>query len=381
MISSPFVNRFFPALLTLLLLAGAFMPAAHALVIDGLYDHEIEVQAQGDAERRRAYREALSAVIVKVTGEERWLQSSTAERALRDAQSYVQQVSYRNTTTAGQAKTLISITFDKELVDSMLLAGGMPVWDRNRPSILLWLSVQGVDGQRELLASDSDHPALVAVREFARQRGVPILLPVMDFEDRRNLPADVAWSLDEEAIRKASARYGADSILSGRVLFSSADNLVGLWQFLFRDQVEVFDSFEKDLPTYLHGALNRVSGELATHFAIKGVDTASSRVTLRVEGINDAASYVALLVYIQELAVVDRVVTSLLDGHNVELDVGLSGSPFLFTEFISLGRDLVPADPVFGSPLSADSAASDPLVSEALASKSENSVLNYRWIR
>jgi hypothetical protein len=335
---------------------------AHALLVQGLYEQEIAVQDQGDAERIRAYREGLTAVILKITGEEGHLGNAAVERAVRDAQSYVQEVSYRTESTAQEARTFISVSFDSALVNQMLMSSGVPVWDRDRPAVLLWLSVQNATGQRELLSADSEHPMLEIVREFSRVRGLPVLIPVMDLEDRRNLPADVAWSLDEAAIRNASARYGADAILSGRLLESPNGDLVGLWQFLFRGSAETFDAFERDLSVYTLGTLNRVTAQLASHFAFNSLEApANARVTVRVEGMDSATDYVNLMAYMDNLAVVDTVAAALLDGSGIELDVRLSSSAFLFTEFISLGRDLQPL--------------------EVPGQSTEQSVLHFRWVR
>ena len=350
-------------LLFVTLLSGVFSSApVHALLVQGLYEQEIAVQDQGDAERIRAYREGLTAVILKITGEERHLGNAAVERAVRDAQSYVQEVSYRTDSTGPEPRTLISVSFDSALVNQMLMSSGVPVWDRDRPAVLLWLSVQNATGQRELLSADSEHPMLEIVREFSRVRGLPVLIPVMDLEDRRNLPADMAWSLDEAAIRNASARYGADAILSGRLLESPNGDLVGLWQFLFRGSAETFDAFERDLSVYTLGTLNQVTAQLARHFAFNSLEApANSRVTVRVEGMDSATDYVNLMAYMDNLAVVDTVAAALLDGSGIELDVRLSSSAFLFTEFIALGRDLQPL--------------------EVPGQSTEQSVLHFRWVR
>jgi hypothetical protein len=172
----------------------------------------------------------------------------------------------------------------------------------------------------------------------------------------------VAWSLDEAAIRNASARYGADAILSGRLLESPNGDLVGLWQFLFRGSAETFDAFERDLSVYTLGTLNRVTAQLASHFAFNSLEApANARVTVRVEGMDSATDYVNLMAYMDNLAVVDTVAAALLDGSGIELDVRLSSSAFLFTEFISLGRDLQPL--------------------EVPGQSTEQSVLHFRWVR
>jgi len=359
-------------LLTLFLGSLPATPA-NALAVDGLYDQEIAVQSQGNDERLRAYREGLSAVVLKITGAQRWLSNSAVERALRDAQSYVQEVSYSSRTVQGQPTNMISIRFDQSLVDGMLRDAGIPVWDRNRPSILLWLTVQNPDGSREMIGSDSDHPVVDIIRAFATERGVPILIPMMDLEDRRNLSLDVAWSLDEAAIRRVSARYGADSILGGRVLASPTGELVGMWQFLFRDNVVVFDSLEQNLETFMETALDRSSAQLAEHFAQAGtIGPSNQRITLRVDGVEEIQDYVDLLAYLREFGVVDSLSAALLDGSSVELDLSLSGTTFLFTEFLSLGRDLLPNEVVDPS--------ADPLVSAAQI-EAPRPRLHYRWVR
>lgn len=354
--------RIRPLLLLLLCLGSS--SGAFAVIVDGLYDQEIVVQGQGDAERLRAYREGLSAAILKITGEQRWLRNSAVERAIRDAQSYVQEVSYRTSAVGLEQRTYISVRFDRALVENMLNSAGIPVWDQNRPTVMLWLSVQGPDGRRELLGADSEHPLLEIVREYSRIHGVPLLFPLMDLEDRRNLPIDVAWSLDAEAIRTASQRYEADAILSGRILESTGGDLVGLWQFLFRDKVESFDSFEQDYQRYGEAALERITPELASHYGLLRLNN-PLQIRLQVANVDSARDYKDLLQYIQSLAVVENVSAALLNGDSIELDLSLTGNVFLFTEFIALGREM----------------AAVPSTPELVIDESAPQVLQYRWLR
>lgn len=345
-----------------LVLALGVSSHSFALIVDGLYDQELTVNDQGDAERIRAYREGLSAVVLKITGTRRWLSHSVVERAIRDAQSYVQEVSYRTSSGTVEQRNFISIRFDRALVDDMLNGAGIPVWDRNRPAVLLWLAVQGPDGRRELLGSDSEHPLLEIVREYSRLRGIPLLFPLLDLEDRRNLPIDVAWSLDAEALHEASARYGADAVLGGRLLQSPGGDLIGLWQFLFRDRVESFDSFESDLQAYVDTALDRVTEELSSHFGLVKLAN-PERLMMRVENVDSAKDYVDLLSYMQELAVIDSVSAALLDGSGIELALSLTGSAFLLTEFLALGRDMAAMETTI------------------MQEESTTNTLYYRWMR
>jgi len=124
--------------------------------------------------------------------------------------------------------------------------------------------------------------------------------------------------------------------------------------------VESFDSFESEMKVYADNALNRVTQTLSTHFGLMKL-ASPARVTLRVESVDSAKDYLDLLAYIQELAVVDSVSAALLDGSGIELDVSLIGNAFLFTEFIALGRDLVPL--------------------ESFAQEENANTFYYRWVR
>ncbi len=182
------------------------------------------------------------------------------------------------------------------------------------------------------------------MQHFADDRGIPILFPVLDFEDRRNLTADMIWGLDQQAIARASARYAADSILAGRLYISASGDLAGLWQFQFQDQVEVFDSLDTDLADYIYGPLNRITEQLAQHFAVVRSPSGEETTRLRIEGVTSLAAYAELVGYLQGLVLVDGVTVAALDGGVLELNLTLQGSQGQLAELLSLDRNLVPLD-------------------------------------
>ena len=65
-----------------------------ALTVTGLYSEQVAVANESDAERSRAFKEALQAVILRVTGEPRWLDHPTITAAVENAQSYVEAIGY-----------------------------------------------------------------------------------------------------------------------------------------------------------------------------------------------------------------------------------------------------------------------------------------------
>jgi hypothetical protein len=369
-----------PLLAVLFCIFLAAQPTAtRALPVAGLYSHEVGVSNQSEQERNRAFQESLAAVVVKVTGEPRWLQNSSIQQAIENARNYVEAIEYRSESVAvensdGPAveientavtpvfedQEFLRVSFAQDLLDQLLADAAIPVWDSNRPSVLVWMALQNDAGERSLLTPESDPGIVGLMQQFATLRAIPIIFPVLDFEDRRALNADLIWSLDEQAIRSASERYAADSILAGRLHITASGDLVGLWQFIFQQQVDVFDSLDTELDSYIAEPLDRVTTQLARHFAVVPSRIGSETARLRVEGIRGLAAYAELVAYLQQLVLVESVTVSSLNGEVLELNLSLQGSQGQLYELLSLDRNLTPLE---GGALEG------------------SQVLSYRWIR
>ncbi|MBU2099228.1 MAG: DUF2066 domain-containing protein, partial [Gammaproteobacteria bacterium] len=289
--------------------------------------------------------------ITKVTGERRWLQHPDVAAAISSSDRYVAEVSYRSSGIAGQQDGWLDVRFDQSLVDNLLNQANIPVWDNNRASVLLWLTVQDTTGRRIMLGSSAEHELLDQVRQFAEARAVPVLVPLLDLEDRRLVTPTQAWTLNTTALRAAAERYDADSVLAGRVLVTPAGELVGFWQLIFRDDVQMFDHIAA-ADNYMDLPLDRASARLASHFGL--VLSAFERedvVSIRVDGIDDLQSHTQLVSYLESLSIVQQVQVSALRPEGVELDLRLLGTRQILTEFISLGRDLLPVNFQPGQPV------------------------------
>ena len=386
-----------------IMLFFGMLPSGSALQITDLYSHQVPVTNESDAERNRAFGEALAAVILKVSGDRRSLEIPAIERALADAQNYVEGISYSSELVRSEIEVdengdgaqdqlpiadpgsvvdpvlddgepdapvaaefleqrYINVDFASSLIDELLVQANIPVWDSNRPSVLVWMVLQDAAGNRSFLTADSNPEIIEIMQGFASNRGLPIIFPLLDFEDRRSLSEDIIWTLDQDAITAASERYGADSILSGRLHFTAGGELVGLWQFIFQQESEVFDGFDEELESYINQPLDRITSQLSSYFAFEPEAASAQVVRLRVDGVGDLTAYSALLNYVRGLAVVENVSTAALDGDRLDLQLDLLGDSRQLSELIDLDRDLLPissSSNVFGD---------DPL-------------LHYRWTR
>ena len=358
LVSVPLCLPFAVALLGFPLL----MPAAQALPVSGLYEQRVAVENESLAERNRAYQVAFRRMIVKVTGDGRWLEQTRIRSASTGAADYVQAFAYTTEEAAGQiaGQRFIEVQFSSALINQLLASENIPVWGGNRPSVLVWMALQDAAGRRSLLDTETGADIIEYMRSFGEERGLPIIFPLLDIEDRRNLPADAIWTQDELAIRAASSRYDPDSILAGRLLFTATGEYVGLWQFLFMDEARIFDGFDSELESYLERPLSRITSELAAYFALVPGGQSEESVRLRIDGVGNFADYSALVEYVRAISLVQAANIVLVDGERLEFSLDLQGSAEQLFNLIALDRDLLPVN---GS------------------GNTDSSLLHYRWMR
>lgn len=340
----------FPTLITLIVL---LLPAGlYALPVEGLYEAEIPVSDQSESERNRAYREGLAQVLVKASGQPGVLQHPGVRSAMSDAAGYVEAVSYHTALTtpipepgepvlAPVQQAFLNLRLSEEAIEDLLLDTDAGVWDSNRPVVLLWLVVQDASGQRRLLSSDSGHPALAVVDQFSQERAVPFQIPLLDLTDRRALSVEQVWGLDEAAIREASERYGASTILAGRMLETATGEYVGVWQFHFRGRAETFNHIDSEVTPFMEHPLDRATVRMAEYFALSREDLAmEEQLQVRIDNVGTLQAHASLLRYVRSLAVVNDVHVSRLDGDRLEMTLRVAGGAVRLGEFISLDRDL-----------------------------------------
>ena len=312
-------------------LAGS--SSVYALQVPGLYSHSVVVANESQSERSRAFSEGLSAVLIKLTGKPEALELAGVARAISNAASFVEGVSYADSGSAGQRQ--LTVDFSPTLVDELLERQGVPVWNSNRPSVLVWMALQEESGGRRLFDPELDAELFSTLRSFSESRGLPLIFPVLDFEDRRGLSSDQLWDLEVAAIERASERYSPDSILAGRLLVTPSGELVGLWRFQFRDEARLIDGLDTELAAYLESPLREV------------------------DGIRDLADYAALNAYLLQLGAVNALTLSALDADRLELNLNVAGGEQRLRDLIALDRNL----------RAIDSSATEP------------GLLHFRWTR
>ena len=329
----------------------------HAIKVPGLYEARTIVNSQSSEGRLAAIRACLGMVLVKLTGTRDASTETALEPILDQAEKFVQQYRYHELQTEMPALSGSSsapqwrlvVKFDEENLNSSLRALGIPVWDKERPSILVWLALER-SNRRSFAETGSESELLALVREVAQRRGVSILFPLYDLHDQVQVqPADV-WLGFHEPIMHASARYNADVVLTASVSSPVPGIWEGRWRSYGSDGLKYEWTTETDLlEVALEEGFDGFVDVLAYEFVRSGSYALVGDIEITVGAINTVEQFARLLDYLQSLSSISRVHVKEVRTGEVILALAAHGGEQAIVRTINLGRTLEPVESADGN--------------------------------
>jgi uncharacterized protein len=312
-------------MLALMAATGIAALPAEAARVAGLYEAEVDMPGGRD----EAFRAALGEVLVRITGRRDVLDRAEVAPLLAAAADYAQQFSQ-------PAPNRLWAAFDGAALERELGRLSQPVWGVERPSTLLWVAVDAGGGQRFVVASgaefDEEADIHREVLEAAARRGVPMMFPLMDAEDRALASFPEVWGGFEDSVLEASARYGVDAVLVGRL--AAEDLGHGRWTLYGTDGVERWSGSVAD-------SIDRVADGFAARFAV--VASGETRtVWLKVSGISSIEDYGRVNRFLGGLTAVETLGVEAVDQDQVLFRVALRGQAATLDEAVRLGGLLRP---------------------------------------
>jgi len=335
-----------------LLAVFGMVDKVHAVEVQELYQGEVIVQSRdNERERLRGFADALRQVLVKITGNRQVLDLPQIRRGLSVADDYVDTWSYQaldngDGNTDQQPGIAMSVNFFEPEVLSLLDSAGVPLWPGNRPYTLIWMVIQDELGERQLVGANNDdfRDVMGIVDQLAAARGLPILLPILDLEDRRAVSVGDVWDMHADILLEATSRYQSESVLVMRIFRSLNGEIYGRGNYLFRNQVLELESFESDMTSFITDSVDLAARELSAYYAVLLSGTESSmEVNLTVTGISTVEDYAGLLGYVGQLTDVNNVQVAAINQETVQLKLVTGGQLRQLVETIALNRNLVPS--------------------------------------
>ncbi len=297
----------------------------------GVYDAEVTVGGQSEAERNSGFARALAVVLGKITGDRGVSSRPGVGSELRNASKYVESYDYRQdqgTSPSGAPsfKTTLVTRFDPDQVNALAGALGLPVWPQPRPKPVVWLAINDGSGPRlvGLQHANAARPLL----DRAVERGYKLGLPSGSAAEQALVGA--IWRQDTAAVARASARYSPPMQLIGK-LYRDKGGWTADWVFVDSGkELNRWSASDADARRAMVSGADGAADALMRRYA-KSVAVGPAGVYRVVfQGINTGDDYVRLMATLQKLAVVRRIVPVKATGSTLELDLELvSGLPGL----------------------------------------------------
>lgn len=316
-------------------LAGLVATTAQAEDVQWLYQVEVPVLSQSVADRKAAAGLALTEVLQRVSGQAALPDSTQLRLAVSQPDRYYDQFRYQRSDIDGSP--VLRVDFSAPAVNDLSKSLELPLWWANRPRIILWSLDQGGG-----VISTQDLEFAQALQLRARQRGVPLVLPVADESGAIDVSTRAIQQSDFDALSAYSLRYQAELIAVGKVT-GTPGNLAGRWLMKLAGRTRILSTRGADAAQVGAQLADKLADMLAARFAVVGT---AGEIKVLVAGVSDPRQYAALLQYLGSLAFVDDTLVTALAGGQITLALQTQASQDKFLQLVAVDGLLVPEDVV-----------------------------------
>jgi hypothetical protein len=299
----------------LALVLGSLAGAARADDAASLYRAVVPLKSAAEADRTAAFGEALRIVAVRVSGARDAGSRSDIAAAAAKPDRYVQQYAARSNHT-------LSVGFDPERIEQLVLEAGLPVWPVERPATLVLLFTPAIaGGQRALLAGESSAER-EQIEKIAEQRGVRVTWP----------KTSISVGIAAEPQRLRAPESAEDAARAG-VLVGNGEGTGFTWRYV--DPAGEATTRRGDAGEGAHLVADTLAGEYAPS-STRDV----RRESVVIGGVTDLGAYAAVTSYLESLSLVRHVDVEQATGSSVRFGVTMRGDRALLGRVIALGDRL-----------------------------------------
>jgi uncharacterized protein len=313
-----------------------------AVEVTGLYEAEVIVADQSREVLNAAMTSGFTEVIVRVSGYSGVINEPAIRQAIARPAPFVQQFRYISENVTSESGLLTSqlrlyLLFDSLQIDNLLRRNALPIWGAMRPALLLWLVVEE-GSTRQLVGSDDRGAAIEIMQQRARQRGLPLRLPLMDLTDQSIVTAADVWAGFLDRIREASQRYRPEAILVGRV-WLEAGVWQGDWTLLQSEGEQRWRKKDAEAMQVLFSGVDSATDTLSREFA-RQFYSANDQFQIVVVNIHSLVAWQRLKDYLHGLHGMSRVQIDRLSHNRMLLSIEMAGGQGALDRLVKLGRTL-----------------------------------------
>ncbi|EHT4940256.1 DUF2066 domain-containing protein [Vibrio vulnificus] len=311
-----------------LLMIGCLSLPAYALTQVDIYRTEVAIDGTKDKGEELARQQAMKQVIVRASGYQDSVDNPVVTKALQSSARYISQLSYGK---EGDVMTL-KLLFNDAQIRSLLTQAQLPFWPTNRNNLLVWL-VEEQNYDRKIVWEHSASNVSDQLKQAARDRGLPLTLPVGDFDDITGIEVSDLWGGFAKPISLASGRYPVDGVL---VIRAQGNSL--RWNLYDQSPGAIARSNVAPVTGSANGGdaatqlINAVADFYAKRSAVVVLGESSESVVVKFLNINNAIDFFTLEKTLTSLNSVANLDVLEIKGNELMLRVHLLASQEAFEQ-------------------------------------------------
>ncbi len=287
-----------------------------------VYEQQADAKYSGEELARRS---GMREVIVKATGNSASLDNPVVKKAISQSSRFLSTIS---PSEQGGQPTL-KMSFNPRQIQALLQQAELPYWPEERAKVLVWV-VEDNGYDRTISWEQSGRTSVANLNSVARQKGLPVVVPVGDIDDVTSIKATELWGNFTEQISASSQRYDADAVVVVRI--ERNGNQQKLRWTLYDDKPQyIADPSLATVTGQESGTNQQVTeafvAELGRYYAdksaAKGSGEVASSITVNFGGIESAKDFFTVEKMLQGLPSVASVELEKVTGSSVDYRVNL----------------------------------------------------------
>jgi len=180
-----------------------------------------------------------------------------------------------------------------------------------------------------------------ALEKEARKRGLPVIWPAYDAEDKKQLSFIDVWGTFWGPIKQVSQRYSPDAILLGKMSWMKGNWQVN-WSLQLEDRNENWQLSALEMSAITRSGIGVATDYISSRFAVFENGTNGGELVLRISDLSGVKEYAAASHYLASLAPVKSVYAKEIKPSKVDFLLELNGDENDLKRVIALGRVLMP---------------------------------------
>ncbi len=314
-----------------------------ATPVANLYQVQVAVASQSDADKMTATKLGLQQMLVKIGGNTNILANQKIQSALAQANNYVEAFSYQtNPAPTDNNNLLLTLSFSRSAINQLLQTTGQSIWPGDRPLVLAFIAVNDGVTQQVVKADDAS-----AVNDYltklAVQRGVPLIFPILDLQDINNqINFNNVWTTNAQVLQTAANRYNSNALLMVQLIKNGDSTWNSQWVLNIDGDQASFSANNVDQNTAMTQGFNQVIDALAAHYSLLTTTNTSQQETITIADVKDLASAARAQQYLQRLSPVRQAILTRMQDNQLQFVLVLSGTEKDFLRAINLDQNLTP---------------------------------------